>query len=332
MSPSDSSTLTSSSVKPDLDLPKRIIETDTLNFREKFNRSPFMFSHNLAGHRFFEIPRLVELSNFILNEAGTEKVTCLVGGDIPIGCKWSEQSPKEQVAEAISHIQESGSWVLIRDIQLDPEYNALLEQILDELEKLTGVPLRQEISWLGGLIFIASPHSVTSYHIDHESNFLFQIHGEKDNNLFNPSDRSVLTDQELEAFYTGNIEAANYKEENQSKANVYHLTPGKGVHQPVNAPHWVRNGSSFSVTLSVLFYMRSFDLQARVYQANYYLRKLRLKPTPPGKAALLDSIKIFAIGLFSKRKPESKYEIFNSGIKRITAPIRFAARMARKLK
>jgi putative methyltransferase (TIGR04325 family) len=311
-------------------LPQNIIEASP-DFREKFNQASFQFSHNLTKHPLFQIPRLVELANFVAAK-DRGKVICLTAGQIPIDCKWSDRIHKDRFAEALARIEESNTLVLINDAQLDPEYQALLDQIVIELEELTGAPLRQEITWVDAYIFITSPNSVTNYHIDHESNFLFQIHGEKEVNLFDQNDRTILTDQELEDFYTGNIQAAIYKPEQQSKASVYHLTPGQGVHHPVNAPHWVKTGDRFSITLSVLFYMRPFDLKARTYQINYILRKLRLKSTPPGQSILLDNIKINLVELFSQRKPKKKYDVVRSGINRILAPLKFSSRIARSLR
>ncbi|WP_375511406.1 cupin-like domain-containing protein [uncultured Nostoc sp.] len=296
--------------------PSTIIKTDTPQFRKEFNLSSFMFSHNLAGHPLFEIPRLVELANTILGKGEPAKVACQVG-QIPVNLKWSQVPRKDQVLSAIARIEESGSWILLKSVQLDPEYNTLLNQIVVELEELTGVPLRKEITWLDAYIFIASPHSITPYHIDHESNFLFQIHGDKDVNLFNPRDRSVLTEKEIEQYYIGQLDSANYTQEKQTKASVYHLTPGKAVHHPVLAPHWVKNGSNVSVSLSINFCMRSFDLQARVYQINHYLRKLGLEPTPPGQSAIKDYAKILALGILSKRQPKNKFELLRSGVKRL---------------
>ena len=79
--------------------------------------------------------------------------------------------------------------------------------------------------------------------MDHESNFLFQIGGEKEVNLFDPADRSVLSEREIETFYIGELNALRYRDEIQSKAMVYQLKPGQAVHHPPMAPHWVRNGS-----------------------------------------------------------------------------------------
>jgi len=328
------STHTSSTTYSTSEPPERIILGDEADFRGKFNRSPFMFSHNLAGHPLFELPRLAKLANTLIDQCGQDQVLCNIG-NFPIDKKWSERPKKEeQVAAVIESIETSNSWLLLQDAQRDPEYKALMEQIITEAEALTGIPFRKEITWLEAYIFVASPHTTTPYHMDSESNFLFQIHGEKEDNLFDQCDRSILTEQEIENFYIGDLGAATYKEESQSKASVYHLTPGKGVYHPVNAPHWVRIGSSYAVSLTILFYMRPFDLRARVYQVNHYLRKLGFNPTPPGKSALLDSIKIHTIGLFSKRKPETKVEVIRSGLMRIRsilaggiAPIKFIRRL-----
>jgi putative methyltransferase (TIGR04325 family) len=312
--------------------PNRVINAESSSFREQFNQVSFGFSHNLADHPLFQIPRLVELAEFISTKLGSEKVTCLVGGQIPIGCKWSDRVHKGRVEEAIARIEESGSLVLINDAETDPEYQALLDQIISELEVLTDVSLRQEITWMNAYIFITSPNTITNYHIDHESNFLFQIKGEKEVNVFDQSDRSVLTEQELEAFYIGNVESADYRPENQSKASVYHLIPGQGVHQPVNAPHWIKTNQQFSVTLSINFYLRSFDLKARTYQANYFLRKLKLKPTPPGQSAWQDALKIQLIGFLSDKKPTTKQDVHKSGINRIRKLLKLPVRAVSKLR
>jgi hypothetical protein len=311
-------------------LPNRIIKDDPFEFSEKLNRLPFSFSHDLGEHPLFEISRLVELAATILQAENKVQhptlksddlipfggVHCQVG-KVPVHFKWGDVAVKEQLLEQMKSIEKSDSWLLLFSVQRDPEYKALLHRIVAELEELTGRPLQEEITALDAYIFVASPHSVTPYHIDHESTFLFQIHGERESNLFNRYEDAVITEQELEEFYTGNLSAANYREEFQSKAYVYPLVPGKGVHHPVCAPHWYKNGNSYSVALGIHLGLRSFDLQARVYQVNHYLRKLGLSPFPPGKSVLRDRIKIFVIGLFSKRRPETKIEVVRSGIDRI---------------
>ena len=316
------------------DLPDRILAVNEADLYQQLNRNSFMFTHNLAEHPLFQIPRLVELASHLITY-GPGSIRCQVSG-IPMNLKWTDVKLKEQFQEQlpdfIANIEKSDSWLLLYKAQRDPAYKALLDQIVNELEKLVDFPLRQEITWLDAYIFIASPHSITPYHIDHDSTLLFQMHGERESNLFDPYDRSVLTEQELENFYIGDLDAANYRDENQQKANVYSLIPGRGVHHPVCAPHWYKNGSSYSIALGIHFSLRSFDLKARVYQVNHYLRKFGLKPTPFGQSPFRDQVKIATLGLFTKRKPEHKLEIFQSGILRMTAPLRFASRMVKRLK
>ncbi|OYD91987.1 hypothetical protein CDG76_25445 [Nostoc sp. 'Peltigera membranacea cyanobiont' 210A] len=77
-----------SSIKSDLKLPEQIIETDVSNFRENFNSSHFMFSHNLAGYPLFEIPRLVELANTMLSQGKTNKIQSYIS-KVPVKQKWN---------------------------------------------------------------------------------------------------------------------------------------------------------------------------------------------------------------------------------------------------
>jgi hypothetical protein len=144
------------------------------------------------------------------------------------------------------------------------------------------------------IVFITSPNRVTSYHIDRECNFILQIHGEKDISVFDKDDRVVLTEEEIERFWMVDNNAAVYKPQHQNRAKVYRMGPGKAIHVPVNAPHWVKNDNNISVTLSVNFQFRE-NFPAHVYRANYLLRKMGLTPTPPGQSGVRDGLKVFAM-------------------------------------
>jgi hypothetical protein len=313
--------------QPVSDLPDRIFGVGEAEHYQQFNRDSFMFTHHLAGNPLFQIPRLVELAQHLISY-GPGSIHCQIS-DIPMHLKWKDAPGKgqfqEQIPEFIANIEKSDSSLLLYSVQRDPVYQALLDQIVDELTDLTGAPLRQEMTWLDAYIFIASPRAVTPYHIDHESTFLFQMHGDRQAHLFPCDDRSLLTDQELENFYIGDFDAANFKPEYQSSAKVYSLVPGKGVHHPVCAPHWYQNGDTYSVAMGIHFGLRSFDLQARIYQANHYLRKLRLHPKPPGQSAFRDQLKIQAMGMISKRHPVTKSDVVRSGSDRLRTLIRTVA-------
>jgi hypothetical protein len=197
---------------------------------------------------------------------------------------------------------------------------------------MSGQPLRDMITWSGLTVFMASPGVTTPYHIDHESNFLFQIQGAKDVSLHNPNERDIVPDDQLERFYCGDFEAAQYRKELQNRGTVFRLVPGAVVHQPPLAPHWVQNGDNVSVSVSIGFCLRPLDRRARVYQVNHYLRRFGWQPTPPGRSKLRDALKIAGVGLVSKRNPSSPDEILFSGLTRLTTPRRAVKRWMRSLR
>ena len=237
--------------------------------------------------------------------------------------KWSHLPPSEQVAsvsDAIQNLDKSGSWVVLYRVQNDPEYSAILEQALDDIEEMIGEPLRPEITWKDSYIFMGSPHAVTPYHIDHETAFLMQVHGNRLAHLWDQKDRSVLTEKELENYYTGDLGAGTYVEANQPKAYVYNMDAGKGVHHPVLAPHYYKNGDTYSVACGVHLCLREADQRGRAYQVNALLRKLGLNPTPVGQSPWKDNLKIRALNLLDDKHPKTKYALIRSGYKRIKNP------------
>jgi hypothetical protein len=237
------------------------------------------------------------------------------------------------LSETIRQLGEAGAWLKITSANaVDPAYEALLQQLLQEIEALAAVPLRQEITWSTLTVFMASPHIVTPYHIDHESNFLFQISGQKQLTLFDPNDRGLLSENEIENFYRGDFEAAQWREELQLRGSAYQLVPGAVVHHPPLAPHWVQNGDNISISVSIGFCMQSLDRRARIYQVNHFLRRFGLQPSPPGRSRLRDRIKIAGIGMISKSSPKTPEEILFSGTDRLLAPRRVMKKLAASLR
>lgn len=180
----------------EMPLPQRIIQSDASDFQKKFNQVPFQFLHNLTEHPLFQIPRLVELAKTLIQMGRQDYIVCMTSEGLA-SRTFAEAIQDKFASEAIAHIAESGSLVFLKSVHADPEYKVLLNQVLTELEELTGLPLHQKISRSIATIIISSPNSVTPYHIDHDCNFLFQINGDKEVHLFDQNDRSVLTEREI---------------------------------------------------------------------------------------------------------------------------------------
>ena len=182
---------------------------------------------------------------------------------------------------------------MLKDVEQIPEYKALLDECLDQVREsseqiIPGMEQRE------GFIFITSPGSVTPYHTDPEHNFLLQIRGSKTVHIFDGKDRSIISEEELEAFHSGGHRNLKFKDEYQAKAKSFVLQPGDGLHFPVNDPHWVKNGDAVSISFSITFRSPVSKRNARLYFANNQLRKMGIPPTPPGRSAWRDVTKDLA--------------------------------------
>ena len=267
----------------------RLLEMNSELFRANFNRRPFTIGHRLTGHPLFALPRLIELAGRIPQESVEYNA-----GDIPVNMD-PELTPRNglSVEETIRRIEDCRSWMVLKNVESDSEYRALLNECLDEIQSLSE-PLAPGMSRREGYIFISSPGSVTPYHMDPEYNFLLQIRGRKTVNIFDPADRSIVSEQELEKYLLGGHRNLVFRDEYQQKAFTFELTPGAGLHFPVTAPHWVRNGDEVSISFSITFRTPASDRRTSIYSFNSWLRSRGVNPAPFGQSPARDSIKYFA--------------------------------------
>jgi hypothetical protein len=191
------------------------------------------------------------------------------------------------IDETIRRIEECKSWMVLKYVETDPAYRALLHQCLDEVKPYSE-PIAPGMELAQGFIFITSPNSVTPYHMDPEHNFLLQIRGSKTVKQF---DRSVVSEEEFERFYDGAHRNMAYKEEYLTKSWTFDLQPGFGLHFPHTFPHWVQNGPNVSISFSITFRTPDLDRRSMVYNVNSFLRRRGLRPTPFGQSAWRDSLK-----------------------------------------
>ncbi|MEW6126330.1 MAG: cupin-like domain-containing protein [Acidobacteriota bacterium] len=276
---------------------RNLLEINQAEFRENFNRQSFFIRHYLTGQQLFELPRLIELAKQLPAEF-VEYNT----GTIPIN-QDPTLTPQNglSVEETIRRIEACRSWLVLKYVETAPEYKKLLDDCLDEIKPFSE-PLAPGMRKREGFIFITSPGSVTPYHIDPEYNFLLQIRGNKTMSVWNPADRAVLSEQELEQYLSGGHRNLVYKDEYQAKAKEYHLTPGMGLHVPVTAPHWVQNGDAVSVSFSITFRNPASDRRNLIYTTNAYLRKRGLNPKPFNESRWRDEIKFNSYRVVRKIK------------------------------
>ena len=261
------------------------LQLDAAQFKSAFPRQPFLVTHALHGQPLFALENLVALAKRL----PPGKVEYNAGTlDIDMHDKLTPQTGLS-VEETIRRIESCRSWMVLKNVETDPTYRALLDACLSEVgnlsESLTPGMRRHE-----GYIFISSPRSRTPYHMDGEHNFLLQLTGSKTVHIWDSADRSLLTEPEIEAHYTGAHRNLSYQDAFAAKSQVFELTPGLGLHFPVNAPHWVQNGPEVSVSFSITFRTPAIDKRALLYFANGRLRAWGFKPTPVGQSTVRDAL------------------------------------------
>lgn len=268
--------------------PLKLIDADPSVFTQSYGNVAFEFAHRLAGHPLFELDRLLELAEAMqLIPNGITYNTTSMG----VGERLDQTpKPEQSVVETLRDIEHVDGWILLKRADHFPEYRELLEICLDEMEEASGRNLKGLVKYRNCSIFINSPNRITNYHIDREWNALLQIRGTKRISVFDRTDREVLTEDEIERFWTVDNGAAKWKSQFENRARVFELTPGSALHIPINSPHWVQNGPEFSVSMSANFHIHD-ELLGYVYRTNYWLRRVGLRPAPPGRSAWRDAIK-----------------------------------------
>jgi hypothetical protein len=178
-------------------------------------------------------------------------------------------------------------------------FGPLLREFLGRVVDFAGEQMRSDVIVGETLILISSPNRVTPFHFDVETNFLVQVRGDKWFHVFDQDDRTLVSHEQRERYFTGDISSAVYEPERQKDAVTFDLEAGHGVHVPVGAPHWVQNRDNVSVAISVNYELHSVERAARIHRVNGCLRRLGLTPTPPGMSAFRDSLKFAAAGAVS---------------------------------
>lgn len=279
------------------------------------NRRPFTFRHTLSDNPLLELPRLAELATLRHRR----------------GHFFGRRGDKSALspADRILHLDERNDWIKISYAnELEPAYRQIHDDLIDELSSLCEMPIRKSMSWSGMTIFMNSPNLAVPYHFDHETNFLLQVRGTKTVDLFDQTDRSVLTEAEIESFYRGDAMAGRYRPDLEDRSSRFVLNAGDAVHHPPLAPHRIFNHDRISISVSIFFTFPQTDQRAHVYQVNSFMRQLGLKPNPPGQSIHSDHWKVGLMRAISRRDPRSQKQAIFSGVQRVRLPARIMRKLA----
>ncbi|HZG07785.1 MAG TPA: cupin-like domain-containing protein [Allosphingosinicella sp.] len=248
-----------------------------------------LLRHQACSHPLLKLEALVALA-----QRTPVKNVEYYRGDVPIGIGGADTpSNGLSVADTIRRIRDCGSWMVLKFIEQDPEYKALLHSALAPLRKVvgdtTGEMLREQ-----GFIFISSPGAVTPFHFDPEHNILMQITGHKTMNLYPPADPRFAGAASHESFHNGGHRNLPWRDEFEAAARPVRLTPGDAVYVPVKAPHWVKNGDEPSISLSITWRSEWSYHEEYAHGFNRLARKAGLEPASPKRFPARNTAKSMA--------------------------------------
>jgi hypothetical protein len=254
------------------------------------NQSTFMFKHGLSGHPLLQVPSLIDLADRLEKYEG-----CYwSNGSVDVTDRWDKGADRRQsLRKTLENIEVNNSLVILKYAIHDPVAGPFFRDVLATLIRLGGPEMAEDVLVGRATILIASPHRITAYHIDQDLNFLLQIAGDKSFSVFDQTDRGLITDDELERYFSGDDSAAHFKADRQADATEYDLRAGLGVHVPCMAPHWARNGGQVSIAVSCNFDLASVQQLSLIYKTNRRLRSLGISPRSPRDATWSNGAKLW---------------------------------------
>lgn len=235
-----------------------------------------LLTHRLGDHPLLSLEALARLGEG-LPPAQVEYNP----GDLPIGIR-PEDVPANglSIGETIRTIDGNRSWAVLKNIETDDAYRALLMDLLGELapvvEPRTGAMLTPQ-----GFVFISSPGSITPFHFDPEHNILLQLRGTKVMHVWPAGDERFAPRVEHERYHSGGHRNLPWQEDFRDYAQQAALGPGDAVLMPVMAPHYVANGDAPSISLSITWRSAWSYRESEAHAANAMLRRFGSDPAMP---------------------------------------------------
>lgn len=263
-----------------------IVFVDPVVAKAKFLKTPFMLKHGLADNPLFTLPRLIELAKTMPRDSIEYN-----SGKVAVGVKPEDVPKIDMPAEdVIKSIETANAWMVIKRVEQDPAYKAMLEQFVREANGAAGRK-PSDYSDLEGFIFVSSAKATTPFHIDMEENILIQIKGDKFVRTFDNADRSLVSEQEMEYSPAGHRNR-HYEERFEQRATIHSMKPGDAVHMPYTIPHWVSTGDSYSISMAMTWKTPEVVRMNKIRFMNGSLRDYGLPQRPPGAAPAWDATKV----------------------------------------
>lgn len=267
-----------------------LITIDADGYRAAYDRMPLAFEHGLHHLPMFQPDALAALAE---RYADSPQDYFIAGSAATPGTKFYDvEQNRARPHEVLAQLGDAPARVLLKRLENhDSGFRDLLDTLFRKVTALRGGLGDESIARLESALFISSAASTTPFHFDPEITHFFQIEGPKHYHVFPPN---VVEESDLERFYvrgTVNIGQLDLEGCDPQQEHVFDLEPGRGFHQPQDAPHWVRTGGVRSISYAFSFETDASRGRGRVRAANRYLRAIGMHPQRPGPSPSADRAK-----------------------------------------
>lgn len=260
------------------------------------DREPFKFRHKLLGHPTLTLENMALALPLLPREQVMYSKSLLANGDDFEGA--FKTKPRDRsLQQTIEEIRISNSYIMVKAPEGEASFAELKKDLLADTEAIIrerGVGTRAIDAEL--YLFIASPNSVTPFHIDRNSTFLMQFQGTKTVHVFPQWDERVVTAADTEAYMAYANTKLPWSDTIDALGTAFEFSPGEALHIPYVAGHHVRNGADdVSISMSIIFNTKQSVAWRNALTLNYRLRKILAKvgaqPAAVGSTTWKDSAK-----------------------------------------
>ena len=263
---------------------------------EDLDVRPFKFSHKLMGHPALSLANLGEALPALPKDQVFYSSGALSKDD-NFDTAHLDKKNGLSLERTIETIRTSDSYIMVRAPEAHASFQELYRELKADVEELMhGRGIKGELEGSMLYLFIASPNSVTPFHIDRYSTFLFQFAGSKEVTVFPPCDDRVVPAATAEGFMAQSGARPVWKPELESLGECFKFSPGEAIHIPFISGHHVKNGASeVSISMSIIFNTPQTMALSRAMLFNHRLRRalgpVGIAPRPVGSADWRDMTK-----------------------------------------
>ncbi len=263
---------------------------------DQVDREAFRFGHNLLGHPALSLENLARVLPALPQPNVMYSKGLLMNGD-DFESTFRKRPEDRSLEQTIEEIRTGNSYIMVKSPELAPSFQSLYQDLLADVNSIVRERrISREAIDPQLYLFIASPDSVTPFHIDRNSTFLMQFRGTKHVHVFPQWDERVVSAPDTELYMAYTSTKLPWSSAIDAMGTDFEFKPGEALHIPFVAGHHVRNGSDdVSISMSIIFNTDENLEWKNALAFNHSLRKVMgrvgAKPNAVGSSPKMDAAK-----------------------------------------